>query len=55
MSIYYGPELVKTLMNENLREARRANRAHCCQEPAAGPKRSLRDLFRRQSPALCGC
>ncbi len=55
MSIHYSPELVKTLMNENLREARRAMEVHCCEEPRVEPRRSFRSLFRRQSSAACGC
>ncbi len=57
MSIYYNPELVKLLMDERLREARQANVIHCCAEPEAAEDRGLvaRYLFRRQSPAACGC
>jgi hypothetical protein len=56
MSIYYNPTLVKLLMEERIREAREANRIHCCEEIAAvEPRRSLLDLFRRQSPAPCSC
>ncbi|MGA2513937.1 MAG: hypothetical protein ABSG37_10010 [Candidatus Limnocylindrales bacterium] len=48
--------MVKLLMEERLREARQANLLHCCAEPEA-PKPGLaaRYLFRRKSPAACGC
>jgi hypothetical protein len=62
MSMYYGPELLRILQAERIREAREANRLTCCQEIAeAGAERSvanqIRDLFRRQSPATrtCSC
>ena len=55
MSIYYSPELVKVLMNENLREARRFAEVHCCEVPPAEPKGSIRSFFRRGSPAACSC
>jgi hypothetical protein len=62
MSINYSPELVKLLMDERLREARKARAIHCCEEIAESaaqvPGRIanlVRTLFRRQSPATCTC
>jgi len=59
MSIQYSPELVKALMEERLREARRFSsimdgRADLApQEPNRFA--AVRNLFRRQSPAACTC
>ena len=56
MSIYYNRTLVNLLMDERIREARAVNGLGCCQLAVADqPKRSLFDLFRRQSPATCSC
>ena len=60
MSIYYSPELVRLLMDERIREARRSQAVNCCAEPAERePRTSLGDavrtLFRRQSPTACEC
>jgi hypothetical protein len=56
MSIYYNSRMVRLLMDERLREAREANLIHCCAEPgAARTGLFARHLFRRQSPATCGC
>jgi hypothetical protein len=60
MSIYYSPELVKTLMEERVRDARKVSSIiNCCAELAAEePSRivaTVRSLFRRQSPATCSC
>ena len=60
MSIYYSPELVKTLMEERVRDARKASSIiHCCEELRAEvPDRitaAVRNLFRRQSHAACAC
>ncbi len=60
MSMYYSPELAKILMAERIREAREANRLHCCQE-AEGDSAGrwiggqVRNLFSRHSPASCNC
>jgi hypothetical protein len=56
MSIYYNPEMVRLVMEDRLREARPGRRGLCCADdkPAHAP-RSLRNLFRRQSPAACTC
>ena len=60
MSIYYSPVLVRLLMDERLRAARRSRVVHCCEEPAAREPRTsvaefVRTAFRRQSPASCEC
>jgi hypothetical protein len=60
MSFYYSPDLVRTLMDERLREIHKDELLHCCLELEADePERSiqdrLRNLFRRQSPAACAC
>jgi hypothetical protein len=62
VSMYYGPELVRILQAERIREAQEENRLTCCLEvEQAGADRSLanqfRDLFRRQSAATrtCSC
>jgi hypothetical protein len=62
MSIYYSPELVRQLMDERVREARRASFAKCCVEPAADeptadePSHSILSFFRRRpQPAACTC
>jgi len=60
MSIYYSPELVRVLMEDRLRDARRSQVVHCCEEPADSENgtslvESVRNLFRRQSPASCEC
>ena len=56
MSIYYNSALVRLLTEERIREAREANRIHCCEEIAStAPRRSPLDLFRRPSPAACSC
>ena len=58
MSIIYSPELVKVLMDDRIRAARREAFVHCCEELAPDDEvRSIRErvagLFRRQSPAAC--
>ncbi len=65
MSIYYSPSIVRILMDERIREARRDAALPCCfdydadaveQERSIGSR--IRDLFRRapsQAPAACDC
>jgi len=62
MSINYNPELAKLLIDERLREARKARAIHCCQDFIRStvnvPTRIanlVRASFRRQSPASCTC
>jgi hypothetical protein len=60
MSLYYNQTMVRLLTEERLREARQSNMVTCCMEPeAARPTSSvrttLRNVFRRQSPAACSC
>ena len=60
MSMYYSPELVRTLMDERIREIQKDEFLYCCLELEADePERSIKDrllsIFRRQSPAACEC
>jgi hypothetical protein len=60
MSMYYSPEIVRALMEERIRDARRySSIISCCQDLAdeePGRIRSaVRALFRRQSPATSTC
>jgi len=59
MSMYYGPELLRILQAERIREAQEENGLICCREVAdaeAGKSvvNRIRDLIRR-SPATCSC
>jgi hypothetical protein len=55
MSMYYSPEMVRLLMEERIREAREVHN-RCCEDFAPErPRRSLRNLFRRETPASCHC
>jgi hypothetical protein len=55
MSMYYSPEIVKWLMEERVREARRLQSPCCETSMPEESKRSLRNLFRRETPASCDC
>ena len=54
MSMYYSPEFLKVLTEERLREARRVH-TRCEDFAPEEPKRSLRNFFRRETPAACDC
>jgi hypothetical protein len=61
MSMYYSPELVKSIMKERLSEAHERNLLHCCEEidpvaPKSSALQTALNMFRRrQSPASCAC
>ena len=55
MSMYHNPTLVRMLMEERIREARRSNLIHCCDTPVERRGLLNRNPFRRQSPATCSC
>jgi hypothetical protein len=59
MSTYFSNELAKILIEERLGEAAEARIARsvcdCEQNRTAAPRRSILDLFRRQSPVACAC
>jgi hypothetical protein len=60
MSLYYNQTMVRLLTEERLREARQSNLMTCCMEfeaarPASSVRSTVRNLFRRQSPATCSC
>jgi hypothetical protein len=60
MSLYYNQTMVRLLTEERLREARQSSVLTCCMEleaerPTSSVRVTLRNLFRRQSPATCSC